>query len=330
MSLSWWREWLQLKTGASLGVLLIAIFLLAHLFVKIRLGKTVQKFLNDSAPGILTGHIHIIGHSLGSYIVCSALQNEETMFAQRVVLTGCVVDTDFAWAHLLREKKFVVVRNEVAARDLVAWAAKFLRWRIPNFGSAGRNGFKEAVDLVHTVQSPNQSCLVQPDTARVHNFVSAKKSHSGVLKSTYTKYYWLPFFWGIDPREFREFLDACFEMMKALVAAGSPSKPPPAGDFNRLAEEFLKREWAWAGGRTIAKYLNDAGCPVVAPGDEKIIVFNVCLSVTRAEDALGAKVEKWMKDPVARQDYRSAEHDDAIKALYPVTAVKRAFLAYKG
>jgi pimeloyl-ACP methyl ester carboxylesterase len=328
LSLFWWREWLQLKTGTILGFLLIVIFVLAHLFVYIRLKKTVQMFLDNSVPQILTGRFHIIAHSLGSYIVCVALQDEETMNVQRVVLAGCVVDTNFAWPDLLKDQKFAAVRNEVAGRDLVAWAAKFLSWRFPNFGSAGRNGFKEVADHVHTVQSPNQSCATQPDNAHVHNFVSEKKSHSGVLKSTYAKYYWLPFFWGIDPCEFREFLNACFEMMKALANAGLPSEPPPAGDFNRFARTFLTRKWAWAGGSTIPTYLSDAGW-FVTPGEEAIIVYNVCLSVAAAEVALGAKVEKWMKDSVARQDYRSAEHDEAIKALNPVTAVKRAFIAYR-
>jgi hypothetical protein len=308
----WWREWLQLKTGVRLSLLLVAILVAAHLFVYIRLRKTVQKFLDESVPAILKGHIHIIAHSLGSYIVCTALQDDPTMSAQRIVLAGCVVNTGFAWKNL--NKKVVAVRNEVAGRDLVPLAAKCLRWRFCDFGSAGRNGFQEDGSVPNLVQ----------------NVLNARKGHSGVLKATYVKYFWLPFFWGIDPGEFREFLDDCFAMMGALAAAGSPNVAPPSGEFDLLAEAFLKRQWGWAGGRTIPGYLTSIWRVVLNPADEKIIAFTVCLAVTSAEDALHAKVKKWKEDRHARQSYKSADYDDAIKALNPVTAVARAFATYNG
>jgi pimeloyl-ACP methyl ester carboxylesterase len=333
-SLLWWHERLHLQTGAAMVILLVLVLIAAHLAVGIRLEKTVAKFLDECAPSILNGHAHVIGHSLGSYIVCTALQNDPTMFARRVVLAGCVVKTCFAWQNLTQgpERKVAAVRHEVAGRDWIPSAARFLSWRFRNFGSAGRLGFRGDANLVHTVQSPNQkcsACIGMPVLAPVHNFVSAKKGHSGVLKSTYTKYYWLPYFWEIDPSEFREFLDACFNMMKAFANAGSPSTAPAGGEFDRLADAFLQRPWSWTGGCAIPDFLARTGRPVPEPGNQKIVAYNMCLAVAEAEAALGAKVNKWRKDPSALLDYRSPEYDDVIKALYPTTALTRAYLVYK-
>lgn len=328
-----WYKFLNVWTVTGLIVVFAVVPILAHLLVHIRLRNTVQKFLDDSAPAVLKGHAHVIGHSLGSYIVCIALRDDPATFAQRILLAGCVVDPKFAWHNLLQGKKpkCEAVRNEVAGRDWVASAARLLRWRHRDFGSAGRHGFEEKSGLVHTVQSPNEpcsQCQPQPDTAAVHNFVSAKKGHSGVLKSTYAKYYWLPFFWSMDAFELREFLDSCFDMMKALVEAGSPDAPPPTGEFDNRATNFLKREWNWARGRTVAKYVADELNHVLSPGDQKIIAFNICHAVAEAETSLGAKVEKWRTDPVARKTYASAEYDEVIKALNPKTALVRAFLVF--
>src|SRR5205823_4384659 len=117
-------------------------------------------------------------------------------------LAGCVLARQFNWRDVLQEDKCIAVRNEVAGGDWVASSARLLHWRFPDFGSAGRRGFKEDAELVHTVQNPNLACTqcgTQADKAPVHNFVSKTKGHSDVLKSTYVKYYWLPFFWGIEP-----------------------------------------------------------------------------------------------------------------------------------
>jgi len=332
--LLWWREWLHLKTGISLGVLLVLVLIAAHLPVHIRLARTVARFLDESAPSILNGHAHVIGHSLGSYIICTALRNDPTMFARRVVLAGCVVKRTFAWQNLMKEeeRKATAVRNEVAGRDWVASAARLLCWRFRDFGSAGRHGFQGDPGLVHTVQSPNKKCSTCPSqavAAPMHNFISAKKGHSGVLKSTYTKYYWLPFFWEIDPNEFRAFLDDCFNMMKAFADAGSSDAPPPGGEFDALADAFLNRPWSWARGCTIPDFLAQTGRPVPDAGNQKIIAYNLCRAVAEAETALGAKVKRWREDPRIQGDYKSSEHDDAIKALYPLTALTRAYLVYK-
>lgn len=313
-----------------MGLLLVSVLVLAHLMVHIRLRKTEDKFLNDSVPANLRGHPNVIAHSLGSYLVARALRDDAPSSVDRIVLAGCVVCRNFPWKTI--SKKFTAIRNEVAGRDLVPVAAGLLRWRLGDFGRAGRKGFTGDADFAHMVQSPEDCCGIcpsQPAAAPVHNFVSAKKGHSGVLKSTYAKYYWLPFFWGIDPSEFREFLDACFTMMKALVDAGSSSASTPGGEFDNLADIFLKRSWGWTGGHTIPEYLAYTHRPVPDAGDQKIIAYNVCHAVIEAETSLGAKVEKWREDKVARQSYKSAQYDEAIKAVNPRTALTRAFCAFK-
>lgn len=39
----WWREWLHLKTGASMGLLLVVVLIAAHLPVHIRLRRTTWR-----------------------------------------------------------------------------------------------------------------------------------------------------------------------------------------------------------------------------------------------------------------------------------------------
>jgi hypothetical protein len=85
----------------------------------------------------------------------------------------------------------------------------------------------------------------------------------------------------------------------------------------------MARPWAWAGGKSIAAFLADSDRPLSAP-DQKLAAYGVCQAVGLAERALQAKVEKWRQDPVARQSYKSADFDEAIRALDPRIAVVRA------
>lgn len=326
---SWWREWLLLRTGVTLGVLLLIVLVAAHLVVPIRLENTKRKFLADTAPSILSGQANnIIAHSLGSYLVATALRDDPPTSARNVVLAGCVLDRGFPWTTEL-SSKFRAIRNEVAGRDLVPLAAWLLRWRFRDLGLAGRKGFLGP--SVHTIPSPNQSCTDCSGatlSVTVHNVVSPKMGHSGVLKATYAKYYWLPFFWGIDPNKFREFLNACSEMIEVLQDPGSAESPSPTRQFDALADNFLKQRWDWAGGRTIAEYIAYEFGRTLDNRELKIILLNMCQAAANAEIALGDKVEQWRRDPAAREGFKSAEYDEAIKALKPQTAVARAYLAF--
>jgi hypothetical protein len=310
------------------GMAFVLIPVLANRLAPLRLEYTKKQVLKNAEPTILSGHSHVIAHSLGTYIICAALRDQEPTTFKRIVLAGCVLNPSFGWQDLLTKKKYEAVRNEVAGRDWVASAARLLRWRIPDFGAAGRHGFKGVTDLVHTLKSPGELCACC-GSASVHNYISAKEGHSGVLKSTYVKYYWLPFLWGMESSEFREFLNQCHKMMSAYSAIGSPEVPPGQDSFSALAREFLKMQWKWTNGRTVTQYINDEFGKTLTSEEAIIIVYNICNAVTAAEVALGDKVKKWREDPLARQGHASQEFDKLIQPLDPRIAVFRALLAYE-
>lgn len=89
--------------------------------------------------------VHFIGHSNGTYVLASALQNYKTLKVGNIAFGGCVLRRDFNWAGV--SAQFDRVRNYVGSRDwVVGWfPALFER---PGFnliykdiGSAGFDGF---------------------------------------------------------------------------------------------------------------------------------------------------------------------------------------------
>jgi alpha-beta hydrolase superfamily lysophospholipase len=93
-----------------------------------------------------------IGHSNGTYLLASALENYHAIKMHRVYFAGSVVRTDFPWDAFI-PKRVLSVRNDVAADDwVVAWFPKLfqiIRKQLGfdatgffNLGSAGFNGFE--------------------------------------------------------------------------------------------------------------------------------------------------------------------------------------------
>jgi hypothetical protein len=60
--------------------------------------------------------------------------------------------------------------------------------------------------------------------------------------------YWLPFFWGFDPAEYKEFIDLCL-CAKTLDASSDPM-------LNTVEEEFLAKRWNWCNG-TFEDYIKN-------------------------------------------------------------------------
>jgi hypothetical protein len=51
-------------------------------------------------------------------------------------------------------------------------------------------------------------------------------------------------------------------------------------------------KWGWAEGKTIPAFLKDSGRSV-PDKDEKLLKMLLCIAVLHAQDALGAKIDKW-------------------------------------
>jgi predicted esterase len=89
--------------------------------------------------------VHFIGHSNGTYVLASALQNYKTLKVGNIAFGGCVLRRDFNWAGV--GAQFDRVRNYVGSKDwVVGWfPALFERpgfsWIYKDIGSAGFDGF---------------------------------------------------------------------------------------------------------------------------------------------------------------------------------------------
>ena len=89
------------------------------------------------------------GHSNGTYLLATALQNYKAMSIGNVVFAGSVVPKNYQWSPLLAQGRVKSVRNYVARDDWVvalfprffeAWGMRSLDSSV---GSAGFNGFED-------------------------------------------------------------------------------------------------------------------------------------------------------------------------------------------
>ncbi len=99
-----------------------------------------------------------IGHSNGTYILASALQNYTTLRANRVYFAGSVVPKHYPWLALVDERRVEHIANVVAAGDwVVALFPRFFEqiaewWHVQpvqgllDIGSAGFRGFQQAAE----------------------------------------------------------------------------------------------------------------------------------------------------------------------------------------
>jgi predicted esterase len=89
--------------------------------------------------------VHFIGHSNGTYVLASALENYKTLKVGNIAFGGCVLRRDFNWAGV--GAQFDRVRNYVGSKDwVVGWFPALFEYPVLNpwnkdIGSAGFNGF---------------------------------------------------------------------------------------------------------------------------------------------------------------------------------------------
>ncbi len=89
--------------------------------------------------------VHFIGHSNGTYVLASALQNYKTLKVGNIAFGGCVLRRNFDWDSVASQ--FDAVRNYVGSRDWVVaifpalFERPFFRLINHDIGSAGFDGF---------------------------------------------------------------------------------------------------------------------------------------------------------------------------------------------
>lgn len=155
--------------------------------------------------------VHVVAHSLGTYMATRVLEEVQGIKMGRVVFVGSVVRRRFPWDRYT-SVRLHAVRNEIGTRDAVvvlAGLVKSLNWRL---GWAGWRGFKGSPAVVHTSGDCTTCgpCSVSDNPVPIHNTVSRLYKHNDHFLGPLHAYrFWLPFLWGYDVGTFHLFLDRC-------------------------------------------------------------------------------------------------------------------------
>jgi pimeloyl-ACP methyl ester carboxylesterase len=232
-----WPPWAVVLVGVVISLML------AWVAAPIRRRCALKSVIKQANLYMAHQKPHIIAHSFGTYLICTALRQYPASRARRVVLLGCVLASRWEWAKLLQLKRdaFHEIRNEWTNSD---WVVRLARWvRIPGFGRAGILRFEGSPDLIHDVTHPTQLCISCEtgaiEAALIHNIDCSGLGHSDAfLGPAHAERFWLPYLWGIDPAEYVFLLDLC----------ENASKQEDLGNMPKLAvveDELLECHWRW-------------------------------------------------------------------------------------
>ena len=285
---------------------IIGISALSCVAAGFRHRMALSHFLVESSGRLPLGsRPHVIAHSMGTKLIGTALEEYPQVRLGSVVLTGCVLPTNYGWRRVrgANPRAFERVRNEVARKDLVPWLTHqghrlgILR----GFGMAGRVGFDLASNFVHNISSPNMvcgQCAAAPSPVPIHNIINSAFTHSSVFTTPdFAAYFWLPFLWNIDPVEYSIFLELCLD-------AHEHYEDHDALRLRAAEEELLYSEWQWAGGATLEAYIQrhlslhprneTTTSPVVAQ-----VLQKMCVDVAAASEAYLDRGPGWERKVAA-------------------------------
>jgi len=97
----------------------------------------------------------VVAHSFGTYIVGTAIQENETFICDKIILAGNILDTKYDWEKLKNRNQIDTVLVEQSTNDGAVLFAKifrllcFQRW----IGYAGRSGFSKTYNFMTTIKS---------------------------------------------------------------------------------------------------------------------------------------------------------------------------------
>jgi hypothetical protein len=251
----------------STGVLVVASLLVARLQLR-WCADYVKAVMSEKM--VSARRVHVIAHSLGTFFTWRAMERADVEF-DRVVLVGSVLphvlSHSASWSSRVRrtddsargvEFSGPSVRNEVAGKDLVVWLAGLAGWLSRELGRSGwGRGFQSQTIPIHTAPDPWTHCseCESGRKAIIHNVaLGSYYGHSTVfLGPGHAQRLWLPFLWGFEPAEFRDWL-----RLSSLAAEFLDR-----GDIERgsvLLIIIQNRGWRWTrdiggGSRSLADYL---------------------------------------------------------------------------
>ena len=247
--------WFTRPRTTAAWVVFALFLVLARICASRRRENVVAYFSRQLQKRLEPGErAHLIAHSFGTYLIGRTLLKWKNTRFDSIILTGSVLSHRFGWEELKSRDFHSIkrVRNEQGLKDLVAAAAVLFYGTIPNMGYAGYLGFKGDEELIHDNRDPNERCpLCKPkEIALVHN-VRLPIGHSDhFLTIGHALSFWLPYFWGIEPCEYQDWLDLCQEASEAEEQFG-----PVSRDLIRYENWISSTSWQWCDGLTLEKYV---------------------------------------------------------------------------
>lgn len=302
----WWRE----VPGRPLWLSLLAVVPFSVAAAFIRRVACARFFMKRTSSTPYRLKPHVIAHSMGTHILGIALRKSPTARIARVILTGCVLPTNYPWEAI--RYRFEHVLNEVGREDIVprmAGIAKDLRVLPRTFGPSGKDGFEEKPGFIHSVREPELKCpLCQAEgiVARIHNVIWPS-GHSGTLTPAHAARYWAPWLWGMEPPEYGRWLELC-------LLAGEHYQEQNWPKLAVVEAELINSEWSWTQTRTLMAYISHL---VEAHPKRVKVRFPVTGRVLR---------EVYLRVCLACQQHqdRSAGWELAVRSLNPEIAVLHA------
>ncbi len=307
----------------------LAAVMIAHSFarrfrtaVMMKLYEQMTKIAGNGPPP------SIIAHSLGTYLVGSALRHFQDWSCHAIILTGCVLRRRFPWATM--KNQFHYVSNEVAHMDPVPIAATFLSVSVPDMGCAGMLGFKGDLGQVHNVlpNSPNPNCqgkqcmcdshnTTPRCNATVHNIHHRFLRHSDYFRGkNHAWKAWLPALWGYDPVLYRSFIEACQRCHRLETQNGLFS------DQNEAATILKKGCWGWTYGTLEQFVLRELGAELRATGRK-----TSPQRLNRLTDIIISNLWATVSEAAAESDRPEDRRGEVLEHLNPRNALKRCIAA---
>jgi hypothetical protein len=110
------------------------------------LGGRIHRLIGETKSSGFGGVPDIIAHSLGTWLLGHALQDDRSLKVGRVLLTGCILRPDFDWAALIERGQVEAVLCHTAGQDIWARVAHYI---IPDSGPSGVRGFNDRDRIGH-------------------------------------------------------------------------------------------------------------------------------------------------------------------------------------
>jgi pimeloyl-ACP methyl ester carboxylesterase len=245
--------WLLVEDRPAWGLLLaLTLLVLGHVEPYFRVWRTLEIVhgLMEKAREGAHGKIHLIGHSLGTFLSGRYFETYPAAMWDRFVMVGGVISEVYDWSLVTSDhnqlSRIQDVRNEHGGLDVVVRAIGYAgRWAHgQRLGTAGWRGLRPEQPLVaHDVRDPYNVCPFCPPcppTTRLHNFHFPGYMHSTYFfNRTHMRDFWLPYFLGHVPSEYAYFRKLC------ATGAALLRKNRWADFKDDVADELRSTVWHW-------------------------------------------------------------------------------------